>query len=53
MQVMHNKLIGGVLIGSFRLDLGTVYNEPGNMIDSRSKSTVSMLEIKVVMENKS
>ncbi|XP_053322427.1 fer-1-like protein 6 [Spea bombifrons] len=30
LSVMHNKLIGSVLIGSCRLDLGTVYNEPGH-----------------------
>uniref|UniRef100_A0A670JV71 Fer-1 like family member 6 n=1 Tax=Podarcis muralis TaxID=64176 RepID=A0A670JV71_PODMU len=29
-QVMHNKLIGSILIGSFKVDLGTVYNEPGH-----------------------
>uniref|UniRef100_A0ABM5GCL9 Fer-1-like protein 6 n=1 Tax=Pogona vitticeps TaxID=103695 RepID=A0ABM5GCL9_9SAUR len=29
-SVMHNKLIGSVLIGSFKVDLGTVYNEPGH-----------------------
>lgn len=26
---MHNKLIGSILIGSFKVDLGTVYNQPG------------------------
>lgn len=26
---MHNKLIGSVLIGSFKVDLGTVYIQPG------------------------
>lgn len=26
---MHNKLIGSVLIGSFKVDLGTVYAQPG------------------------
>ncbi|XP_075070137.1 fer-1-like protein 6 isoform X2 [Mixophyes fleayi] len=30
LSVMHNKLIGSVLIGSFRVDLGTIYNEPGH-----------------------
>ncbi|XP_073446400.1 fer-1-like protein 6 [Dendrobates tinctorius] len=30
LSVMHNKLIGSVLIGSCRLDLGTVYNEQGH-----------------------
>uniref|UniRef100_A0A0K8RV32 Fer-1-like protein 6-like n=1 Tax=Crotalus horridus TaxID=35024 RepID=A0A0K8RV32_CROHD len=29
-SVMHNKLIRSVLIGSFKVDLGTVYNEPGH-----------------------
>ncbi|XP_042320398.1 fer-1-like protein 6 [Sceloporus undulatus] len=29
-SVMHNKLIGSVLIGSFKVDLGTVYNQPGH-----------------------
>ncbi|KFV19953.1 Fer-1-like 6, partial [Tauraco erythrolophus] len=29
-SVMHNKLIGSVLIGSFKVDLGTVYGEPGH-----------------------
>ncbi|XP_033011708.1 fer-1-like protein 6 [Lacerta agilis] len=29
-SVMHNKLIGSILIGSFKVDLGTVYNEPGH-----------------------
>ena len=28
-QVFHHKLIGSVLIGSFKVDLGTVYNQPG------------------------
>lgn len=28
-QVMHHKLIGSVLIGSFKVDLGTVYSQPG------------------------
>nr|DBA23997.1 TPA: hypothetical protein GDO54_011707 [Pyxicephalus adspersus] len=32
---MHNKLIGSVLIGSFRLDLGTVYNEPGHQFSDK------------------
>ncbi|XP_064562724.1 fer-1-like protein 6 [Zonotrichia leucophrys gambelii] len=27
---MHNKLIGSVLIGSFKVDLGTVYIQPGH-----------------------
>lgn len=26
---MHNKLLGSVLIGSFKVDLGTVYIQPG------------------------
>uniref|UniRef100_A0A8D2IHH3 Fer-1 like family member 6 n=1 Tax=Varanus komodoensis TaxID=61221 RepID=A0A8D2IHH3_VARKO len=30
LSVMHNKLIGSVLIGSFKVDLATVYNEPGH-----------------------
>ncbi|ETE63106.1 Fer-1-like protein 6 [Ophiophagus hannah] len=29
-EVMHNKLLKSLLIGSFKLDLGTVYNEPGH-----------------------
>ncbi|KGL90028.1 Otoferlin, partial [Charadrius vociferus] len=29
-SVMHNKLIGSVLIGSFKVDLGTVYGQPGH-----------------------
>uniref|UniRef100_U3JIL2 Fer-1 like family member 6 n=1 Tax=Ficedula albicollis TaxID=59894 RepID=U3JIL2_FICAL len=29
-SVMHNKLIGSVLIGSFKVDLGTVYIQPGH-----------------------
>ncbi|XP_066479336.1 fer-1-like protein 6 isoform X2 [Tiliqua scincoides] len=29
-SVMHNKLIGSILIGSFKVDLGTVYNQPGH-----------------------
>ncbi|XP_006028532.1 fer-1-like protein 6 [Alligator sinensis] len=29
-SVMHNKLIGSLLIGSFKVDLGTVYNQPGH-----------------------
>uniref|UniRef100_A0A8C2PH98 C2 domain-containing protein n=1 Tax=Capra hircus TaxID=9925 RepID=A0A8C2PH98_CAPHI len=28
--VFHHKLIGSVLIGSFKVDLGTVYNQPGH-----------------------
>ncbi|KAM8966810.1 fer-1-like protein 6 [Pelodytes ibericus] len=35
LSVMHNKLIGSVLIGSFRLDLGTVYNEPGHQFSDK------------------
>ncbi|XP_067888777.1 fer-1-like protein 6 [Heterodontus francisci] len=30
LSVLHSKLIGGTLIGSFKLDVGTVYNEPGH-----------------------
>ncbi|XP_066434907.1 fer-1-like protein 6 isoform X2 [Eleutherodactylus coqui] len=30
LSVMHHKLIGSVLIGCCRLDVGTVYNEPGH-----------------------
>uniref|UniRef100_A0A672TY73 Fer-1 like family member 6 n=1 Tax=Strigops habroptila TaxID=2489341 RepID=A0A672TY73_STRHB len=29
-SVMHNKLIGSMLIGSFKVDLGTVYGQPGH-----------------------
>ncbi|OXB62224.1 hypothetical protein ASZ78_013248, partial [Callipepla squamata] len=29
-SVMHHKLIGSVLIGSFKVDLGTVYAQPGH-----------------------
>ncbi|XP_021575169.1 fer-1-like protein 6 [Carlito syrichta] len=29
-SVSHHKLIGSVLIGSFKVDLGTVYNQPGH-----------------------
>ncbi|XP_026559260.1 fer-1-like protein 6 [Pseudonaja textilis] len=29
-SVMHNKLLKSLLIGSFKVDLGTVYNEPGH-----------------------
>ncbi|NXY04527.1 FR1L6 protein, partial [Pteruthius melanotis] len=29
-SVMHHKLIGSVLIGSFKVDLGTVYIQPGH-----------------------
>ncbi|XP_054023348.1 fer-1-like protein 6 [Dryobates pubescens] len=29
-SVMHNKLIGSVLIGFFKVDLGTVYSQPGH-----------------------
>ncbi|XP_075406693.1 fer-1-like protein 6 [Tenrec ecaudatus] len=29
-SVFHHKLIGSILIGSFRVDLGTVYNQPGH-----------------------
>ncbi|KAM9308456.1 fer-1-like protein 6 [Gastrophryne carolinensis] len=32
---MHNKLIGGILIGSFRVDVGTVYNEPGHQFSDK------------------
>ncbi|KAM4704919.1 fer-1-like protein 6 [Rhinophrynus dorsalis] len=35
LSVMHNKLIGSILIGSFRLDLGTVYNEPGHQFSDK------------------
>ncbi|KAJ7338117.1 hypothetical protein JRQ81_010703 [Phrynocephalus forsythii] len=34
-SVMHNKLIGSVLIGSFKVDLGTVYNEPGHQFSDK------------------
>ncbi|XP_005354674.1 fer-1-like protein 6 [Microtus ochrogaster] len=29
-SVLHHKLIGSILIGSFRVDVGTVYNQPGH-----------------------
>uniref|UniRef100_A0A8C6K4S2 Uncharacterized protein n=1 Tax=Melopsittacus undulatus TaxID=13146 RepID=A0A8C6K4S2_MELUD len=29
-SVMHNKLIGSTLIGSFKVDVGTVYGQPGH-----------------------
>ncbi|XP_062935780.1 fer-1-like protein 6 [Cynocephalus volans] len=29
-SVFHHKLIGSVLIGSFKVDLGTVYSQPGH-----------------------
>ncbi|XP_006916631.1 fer-1-like protein 6 [Pteropus alecto] len=29
-SVCHHKLIGSTLIGSFKVDLGTVYNQPGH-----------------------
>ncbi|XP_021108036.1 fer-1-like protein 6 isoform X1 [Heterocephalus glaber] len=29
-SVFHHKLLGNVLIGSFKVDLGTVYNQPGH-----------------------
>ncbi|XP_069477691.1 fer-1-like protein 6 [Ambystoma mexicanum] len=29
-SVLHNKLIGSILIGSFKIDVGTVYNEQGH-----------------------
>ena len=35
-QVFHHKLIGSVLIGSFKVDLGTVYNQPGEKVASQS-----------------
>ncbi|XP_075438327.1 fer-1-like protein 6 isoform X2 [Ascaphus truei] len=35
LSVMHNKLIGNILIGSFRVDLGTVYNEPGHQFSDK------------------
>ncbi|XP_068094099.1 fer-1-like protein 6 isoform X2 [Hyperolius riggenbachi] len=35
LSVMHNKLIGSILIGSIRLDLGTVYNEPGHQFTDK------------------
>lgn len=28
-SVFHHKLIGSILIGAFKVDLGTVYNQPG------------------------
>lgn len=34
-QVFHHKLIGSVLIGSFKVDLGTVYSQPGKKHLSR------------------
>ncbi|XP_078071639.1 fer-1-like protein 6 [Mustelus asterias] len=30
LSVLHSKLIRGTLIGAFKLDVGTVYNEPGH-----------------------
>ncbi|KAG8441622.1 hypothetical protein GDO86_010709 [Hymenochirus boettgeri] len=32
---MHNKLLGSILIGSFRIDLGTVYNETGHQFTDK------------------
>ncbi|KAM8784373.1 fer-1-like protein 6 [Rhynchonycteris naso] len=29
-SVLHHKLIGSMLIGAFRVDLGTVYHQPGH-----------------------
>ncbi|KAM7075418.1 fer-1-like protein 6 isoform 1-T1 [Molossus nigricans] len=29
-SVFHHKLIGSILIGAFKVDLGTVYNQPGH-----------------------
>ncbi|CAO2602228.1 Fer-1-like protein 6, partial [Lemmus lemmus] len=29
-SVLHHKLIGSILIGSFRVDVGTVYHQPGH-----------------------
>uniref|UniRef100_A0A6I8N4Q4 Fer-1 like family member 6 n=1 Tax=Ornithorhynchus anatinus TaxID=9258 RepID=A0A6I8N4Q4_ORNAN len=29
-SVMHHKLIGSLMIGSFKVDLGTVYSQPGH-----------------------
>ncbi|XP_037659322.1 fer-1-like protein 6 isoform X2 [Choloepus didactylus] len=29
-SVFHHKLIGSILIGSFKVDLGTVYSQPGH-----------------------
>ncbi|NXN40106.1 FR1L6 protein, partial [Rhinoptilus africanus] len=34
-SVMHNKLIGSVLIGSFKVDLGTVYSQPGHQFSDK------------------
>uniref|UniRef100_A0A8C0DWT4 Fer-1 like family member 6 n=1 Tax=Balaenoptera musculus TaxID=9771 RepID=A0A8C0DWT4_BALMU len=34
-SVFHHKLIGGVLIGSFKVDLGTVYNQPGHQFSDK------------------
>ncbi|XP_045037617.2 fer-1-like protein 6 isoform X2 [Desmodus rotundus] len=29
-SVFHHKLLGSILIGTFKVDLGTVYNQPGH-----------------------
>uniref|UniRef100_A0A8C4SZ29 Fer-1 like family member 6 n=1 Tax=Erpetoichthys calabaricus TaxID=27687 RepID=A0A8C4SZ29_ERPCA len=34
-QVMHSKIMRSFLIGSFKLDLATVYNEPGHQFCSK------------------
>ncbi|KAF7479456.1 fer-1 protein 6-like [Marmota monax] len=34
-SVLHHKLIGSILIGSFKVDLGTVYNQPGHQFSDK------------------
>ncbi|KAG8133932.1 hypothetical protein E2320_011861 [Naja naja] len=45
-EVMHNKLLKSVLIGSFKVDLGTVYNEPGHQFSDKWAVLTNPADIK-------
>uniref|UniRef100_A0A8C7E6K3 C2 domain-containing protein n=1 Tax=Naja naja TaxID=35670 RepID=A0A8C7E6K3_NAJNA len=45
-SVMHNKLLKSVLIGSFKVDLGTVYNEPGHQFSDKWAVLTNPADIK-------
>ncbi|XP_032874769.1 fer-1-like protein 6 [Amblyraja radiata] len=45
-SVRHSKLIGGTLIGAFKLDVGTVYNEPGHLFSKKWAPLINPSDIK-------
>ncbi|XP_078254560.1 fer-1-like protein 6 [Rhinoraja longicauda] len=46
LSVWHSKLIRGTLIGAFKLDVGTVYNEPGHLFSKKWAPLINPSDIK-------